>query len=89
MWDQVSPHGRSLVRLMLQVDPTKRPTVTEIYKHPWMMDDHLIHQIDAKSGLGRLRRHQDSVSTTHRHSDEDYSSLDEQPQPKRLKRVIK
>lgn len=89
VWDKVSPHGRSLVRLMLQVDPTKRPTVTEIYKHPWMMDDHLTHQIDAKSGLGRLRRHQDSVSTTHRHSDEDYSSLDEQPQPKRLKRVIK
>ena len=86
MWNKVSPTGRSLVRQMLQVDPELRPTVEQIFQHPWMVDDGLNQQIDSSHGLRLLRRHQDSVSTTQRNSDEDYSSLDdEQPQPKRLR----
>lgn len=35
----MSPEGLSLVKQMLQVDPHQRPTIEEIFNHPWMADE--------------------------------------------------
>ena len=42
----MSPDGLALVEKMLQVDPKKRPTMTEVKNHPWMMDDEVIEKVN-------------------------------------------
>jgi len=35
-WEPVSDHFKDLVRGMLDIDPTKRPSAVAVLNHPWM-----------------------------------------------------
>ena len=36
--EDISSEARSLLRGLLEVNPSKRLTIKEIYKHPWFSD---------------------------------------------------
>ncbi|XP_011496245.1 PREDICTED: ribosomal protein S6 kinase 2 beta [Ceratosolen solmsi marchali] len=38
VWCQISVEAKDLVKRMLHVDPTRRPSATNILKHPWIMN---------------------------------------------------
>jgi serine/threonine protein kinase/Ca2+-binding EF-hand superfamily protein len=38
-WESVSSDAKNLVRLLLQRNPSSRPSITEILQHPWMTTD--------------------------------------------------
>lgn len=38
-WDDISESAKDLIRSILIVDPTKRPTAEEILLHPWVLGD--------------------------------------------------
>lgn len=41
----MSGEGLSLVKLILQVDPKNRPSMVEIFNHPWMLDVGVIEKV--------------------------------------------
>ena len=45
-WENVSADGLDLVKKMLEVDPKKRPTMTEVRNHSWMLDDEAIEKVN-------------------------------------------
>eukprot|EP00096_Caligus_rogercresseyi_P002470 TRINITY_DN14602_c1_g1_i1.p1 TRINITY_DN14602_c1_g1~~TRINITY_DN14602_c1_g1_i1.p1 ORF type:complete len:378 (+),score=115.29 TRINITY_DN14602_c1_g1_i1:136-1269(+) len=40
MWDSISDQAIDLVRKLLTVDVSKRPSASQILAHPWLKDDH-------------------------------------------------
>jgi p90 ribosomal S6 kinase len=40
VWCEISIEAKDLIRRMLHVDPTQRPTAANILKHPWIMNRH-------------------------------------------------
>lgn len=40
VWRQISTEAKDLVKRMLHVDPTKRPTAANILKHSWIVNRH-------------------------------------------------
>ncbi|XP_031276242.1 calcium-dependent protein kinase 10-like [Pistacia vera] len=37
-WPQISENAKSLVRMMLEQDPKKRPTAQQVLEHPWLQN---------------------------------------------------
>ena len=37
-WKDISPDAKSFIRILLSVDPKKRPIANEALKHPWMTE---------------------------------------------------
>lgn len=42
----MSAEGLALVKKMLEIDPNKRPTLEDILKDPWMIDDDVIKRVN-------------------------------------------
>ena len=40
VWCQISNEAKDLVKRMLHIDPTRRPTAANILKHPWIVNRH-------------------------------------------------
>lgn len=40
VWCQISTEAKELVKRMLHVDPTRRPTAANILKHQWIVNRH-------------------------------------------------
>jgi len=34
-WPQISKHAKDLIRWMLRVDPSQRPSAAEVLQHAW------------------------------------------------------
>lgn len=48
-WDRVSPEGKTFVRTLLDLDPTRRPSAQEALLYPWF-----VTKSDGKPNLNRL-----------------------------------
>jgi len=35
-WKNISPQAKSLIKMLLQADPNKRPSANEALRHPWI-----------------------------------------------------
>ncbi|KAJ8673508.1 hypothetical protein QAD02_004770 [Eretmocerus hayati] len=42
VWCQITPEAKELVKLMLHIDPARRPSTAAILKHPWITNRHRI-----------------------------------------------
>jgi calcium-dependent protein kinase len=54
-WDQISPSAKELIRSMLTVDPTRRITLPEVMKHPWITTHSKLLVARLTSSLQNLR----------------------------------
>jgi serine/threonine protein kinase len=52
-WLSVSAEAKNLVEIMLDVDPSRRPTAIQIQAHPWMTTRDVVmeeHMLDTNAG---------------------------------------
>eukprot|EP00878_Enallax_costatus_P011009 GHUV01011499.1.p1 GENE.GHUV01011499.1~~GHUV01011499.1.p1 ORF type:complete len:360 (+),score=103.35 GHUV01011499.1:1553-2632(+) len=64
LWRPISAEAKDLIRRMLQPDPERRPSASELLTHPWLaaaapsvtIPAAIVHQLQLFAGLSRARR---------------------------------
>lgn len=43
-WKAISSKAKELIKKMLTVNPNERPSIDEVFKHPWLQDSHIVQK---------------------------------------------
>lgn len=79
-WPQISDAAKDLIKKVLTVDPTRRPTVSEMLSHPWLkeqgvasdapLDSLVVNRMRGFAAMTKLRKAAVLIAAQHLSHDE-------------------
>lgn len=65
IWSRISRHAKDIIKKMLNIDPTRRPSCSEILEHPWFKYEKELSVIKTKTYIDNILKFDAKNSFSH------------------------